>query len=160
MGKKLINRNNNSKGGNKNIFSSKDKKRNTRGRTRKLRVLEGIYGRINRDVINQTKKKSRIWKQVTTADTTGEVWTKEKQKVGKKGYRERKKCTSDTILYADVLGARESAATMVELEKKTGTEIVKLYKIMRKSRLAVNNDKHTNKMPCMQQKKSSNGNKR
>ena len=52
MGKKLINRNNNSKGGNKNIFSSKDKKRNTRGRTRKLRVLEGIYGRINRDVIN------------------------------------------------------------------------------------------------------------
>ena len=44
-------------------------------------------------------------------------------------------------MYADVLGARESAATMVELEKKTGTEIVKLYKIMRKSRLAVNNDK-------------------
>ena len=44
-------------------------------------------------------------------------------------------------MYADDLGARESAATMVELEKKTGTEIVKLYKIMRKSRLAVNNDK-------------------
>ena len=35
------------------------------------------------------------------------------------------------------LGARGSAATMMELEKKTGIVIIKLYKIMRESRLAV-----------------------
>ena len=57
------------------------------------------------------------------------------RKVGKRGYR--KKYTSD----ADDLGARESAATMMELEIKKWIVIIKLYKIMRKSRLAVNNDK-------------------
>ena len=61
--------------------------------------------------------------------------------MGKRRNRKKKKCTSDTILYADDLGARESASTMIELEEKTGIAIVKLYKIMRESRLAVNNDK-------------------
>jgi hypothetical protein len=55
--------------------------------------------------------------------------------------RKRRKDTSDTILYADDLGARESAETMMELEEKTEAVIVKLYKVMRDSRLAVNNDK-------------------
>ena len=39
-----------------------------------------------------------------------------------KGRRKRikKKDTADTLLYADDLGARESAATLEELEEKTG----------------------------------------
>jgi hypothetical protein len=39
---------------------------------------------------------------------------------------EKEKETSDTILYEDDLGARESAATLRELEEKTGKMIRKL----------------------------------
>lgn len=49
--------------------------------------------------------------------------------------------TSDSLLYVNDLGARESAATLRELEIKTERMIKKLYKVMRDSRLAVNSDK-------------------
>ena len=53
----------------------------------------------------------------------------------------KKKDTSDTLLYADDLGARESAETLGELEEKTEIMIRKLYKVMRDNRLAVNSNK-------------------
>ena len=46
-----------------------------------------------------------------------------------------------TVYHADDLGARESDATLRELEEKTEKMIRKLYKVMRDSRLAVNSEK-------------------
>ena len=42
-------------------------------------------------------------------------------------------------IYAEDFSARESATTIKELERQT-VIVIKLYKVMRDSRLAVNND--------------------
>ena len=54
------------------------------------------------------------------------------------GRKTKNKESSNALLYADDLGARESAPTMKELEEKTKKMLGRLYQVLKDSRLAVN----------------------